>query len=460
MSRILATIPNRTYGGRPTMTAALKTLTCALALALLGAGGAQAATYAVTARTDHKPGACTASECTLREAVIAANRHRGADTIVLPSRKRYELALASTGEDKAANGDLDITSGPLTVVHPGRGTATIDANKVDRVFDIGKATTTLDKLTIIGGYSNKTDADGDGGGIAVGDFGDAPLTILRSRIVHNRAPWVGGNGGGIDSDSSRLVRLIDSEVSNNDSGGNGGGIEASSDGQVLIQRTTISHNKAAQAGGVMVFGPPVRIVDSAIANNVAAAGPEVEGDGGGIYVDTRGRLDLTNSTVANNGAYTSGGGIFANAGGHAAISFSTIARNRADADGKFGGTTGGVHLRTTGVAVPATARIANSILALNVETGGAAADCGGIGFLGTGINLISTTNQGSCSDAPPIVAANPLLGPLARNGGRTQTIALLPGSPAIGAAAAGKTPARDQRGVKRTDPDLGAYERK
>ena len=113
----------------------------------LAASAAQARTYQVTERTDHKPDGCSAAECTLREAVIAANRHRGADTIVLPSRKRYELALASTGEDKAANGDLDITSGPLTIVHPGRGTATIDANRTDRVFDIGGATTTLDKLT-------------------------------------------------------------------------------------------------------------------------------------------------------------------------------------------------------------------------------------------------------------------------------------------------------------------------
>ena len=210
----------------------------------------------------------------------------------------------------------------------------------------------------------------------------------------------------------------------------------------------------------MVFGPPTRVIDSTISGNVAAAGPQVEGDGGGVYVDNKGRLELVNSTVASNRAFTSGGGVFADAGGHAAITFSTVARNRADADNKFGGTTGGVHLRTTGVAVPATARIANSILALNVEAGGVAADCGGIGFLGTGVNLISTVNQGTCSEGTPIVAANPLLGPLARNGGPTQTIALLAGSPAIGAAGPGKTPKRDQRGVTRTDPDLGAYERR
>ena len=436
------------------------TLLLALGLVLAAVPAAQARTYEVNARNDAKPNGCTAEDCTLREAVIAANAHRGADTIVLPSRKRYELTIKSTGEDRAADGDLDIRSGPLTIVHRGRGRATIDANRIDRVFDIGRAKTTLDKLVIMGGFSNKTDADGDGGGIVVGDLGDAPLTVLRSRIIHNRAPWVGGNGGGIDSDSSSTVKLFDSEVSRNDSGGSGGGIEGSPDGQVLIQRTTVANNKAAQAGGVMVFGPPTRVIDSTISGNVAAAGPQVEGDGGGVYVDNKGRLELVNSTVANNRAFTSGGGVFADAGGHAAISFSTIARNRADSDNKFGGTTGGVHLRTTGVAVPATARIANSILALNIEAGGVAADCGGIGFLGTGVNLISTVNQGTCSEGTPIVAANPLLGPLARNGGPTQTIALLAGSPAIGAAGPGKTPKRDQRGVTRTDPDLGAYERR
>jgi hypothetical protein len=126
----------------------------------------------------------------------------------------------------------------------------------------------------------------------------------------------------------------------------------------------------------------------------------------------------------------------------------------------FGGTTGGIHLRTAGVQVAANARIANSIVALNTEVGGVAADCGGIGFLGTGINLVTTTNQGKCSEADPLVVADPRLGPLRDNGGPTPTIALLAGSPAIGAAGPGKAPARDQRGVKRTDPDLGAYERR
>ena len=266
-------------------------------------------------------------------------------------------------------------------------------------------------------------------------MGRGSLTVVSSHVVHNRAPWVGGNGGGIDSDSSGLVKLIDSEVSHNDSGGSGGGIEASTNGKLSIERSTIASNKAAQAGGVMTFGPTVRIVESTISSNLAAAGPGVEGDGGGIYVGAGGRVEADQLDASpNNGAYTSGGGIFSDAGSNATISFSTIVRNRADADHANGGTTGGVHLRTQGVQVAARARISNSVLALNVEAGGVATDCGGIGFLGHRRQPDLHVNQGSCSEATPIVAANPRLGPLARNGGPTATVALLSGSPAIGAA--------------------------
>ena len=59
-----------------------------------------------------------------------------------------------------------------------------------------------------------------------------------------------------------------------------------------------------------------------------------------------------------------------------------------------------------------------------------------------------------------IITDDPLLGPLADNGGPTPTHALLPGSPAIDAAA-GSTETTDQRGVARPQgpaSDIGAYE--
>src|SRR5690606_32280496 len=54
---------------------------------------------------------------------------------------------------------------------------------------------------------------------------------------------------------------------------------------------------------------------------------------------------------------------------------------------------------------------------------------------------------------------DPLLGPLAHNGGPTLTHALLDGSPAINRANANKCPIRDQRGIRRgTACDIGSYE--
>jgi len=69
--------------------------------------------------------------------------------------------------------------------------------------------------------------------------------------------------------------------------------------------------------------------------------------------------------------------------------------------------------------------------------------------------------QGSGGDdnpcVPGITFADPLLGPLQDNGGPTQTMALLAGSPAIGGGA--NCPALDQRGVARSNGcDIGAVQ--
>jgi hypothetical protein len=60
-----------------------------------------------------------------------------------------------------------------------------------------------------------------------------------------------------------------------------------------------------------------------------------------------------------------------------------------------------------------------------------------------------------------LVGVDPLLEPLARNGGPTATHALIGGSPAVDAAGSESAPATDQRGVARpvgAGPDMGAFE--
>ena len=92
---------------------------------------ASAKTYKVTTRSDHAPGACTANDCTLREAVIAANGTLTTpDTVVLPSTKPYKLTIAGTDEDGAMTGDLDITNSRLRIVHQGKGRATWTATRL------------------------------------------------------------------------------------------------------------------------------------------------------------------------------------------------------------------------------------------------------------------------------------------------------------------------------------------
>ena len=95
-----------------------------------------AQTFVVTRRNDPPPNGCQIDDCSLREAIIAANAALGADTIVL---NEGGYILARQGEDQTAfNGDLDITDS-LTITGAGATRTTIDGNSYrtrNRVFDI------------------------------------------------------------------------------------------------------------------------------------------------------------------------------------------------------------------------------------------------------------------------------------------------------------------------------------
>ena len=106
---------------------------------LCGNPAASATTITVDSTADDT---ATNGNCTLREAVIAANTDAGvddcpagsgADVIVVPAGA-YGLTLAGTGEDAAASGDLDVTA-DVEIQGAGAATTAIDANHIDRVFD-------------------------------------------------------------------------------------------------------------------------------------------------------------------------------------------------------------------------------------------------------------------------------------------------------------------------------------
>ncbi len=188
---------------------------CGLAVILsLGALAALPATsfantYVPTRTDDPAPGACAPSDCSLREAISAANANAGADVIRLQSGQVYVLQRVGRNEDANATGDLDINRDPielsdeLTITTTGNGLATIDANGRDRVIDAA-GTLTLSRIRIRDGLATSY----AGGGIVWACCGK--LTISHSEIVDNTLSSAAsyGEGGSPPSrtrpDSSRF----------------------------------------------------------------------------------------------------------------------------------------------------------------------------------------------------------------------------------------------------------------
>jgi hypothetical protein len=236
-------------------------------------------------------------------------------------------------------------------------------------------------------------------------------------------------------------------------------------GDVEISGLTITGGR----GDIVQFGVPKVILGGGIANagtltvtDCTIRGNSAANFGGGI--NNLGTLTVVNSTISGNSSSV-GGGI--ENGGTLTVTNSTISGNSADIMG--GGIDHGVITSYTLSSTVFRLDVTNCTISDNLASSG-----GGISSisnaLGTVTNsLISGNSNGSLTGAPGfslshnliIDAPDPLLGPLADNGGPTLTMALLPGSPAIdaGVPVAGVT--TDQRGVPRpqgTAPDIGAFE--
>ena len=210
----------------------------ALTLAAVAAPTASADFYAATKHGDHAPDGCTKSDCTLREAILAANANPGGDRILLASNRSYHLSRGGLPEDGALRGDLDITNDPLRIYHGDRGWATIDARGVDRVFEIFVgAPTQLENLRITGG-KHPSSFDGNGGGIRT----DAALWLVHCILTGNHAAGVEGSGGGLQAANGKLT-ILNSTISDNVADDSSGALDIGNHG-VTIKRSTISGNRA------------------------------------------------------------------------------------------------------------------------------------------------------------------------------------------------------------------------
>lgn len=300
-----------------------------------------------------------------------------------------------------------------------------------------------------------------GGGAVATLIGEIALT--RSRVSGNQvvSSSTGGigqvRGGGLYTASGNIT-VSDSVIAGNGIAAGfddvegyssfvaGGGL-FSSGGTLTISGSTISGNTAEstadiqwqRGGGIAHMGSGMRIRNSTIEGN------RTSGDGGGVH-NQGPPMRLANSTVSGNTAARRGGGLYDVSA--PVFDHATVAFNQA-------GTAGGALLLSG-------AQMRNSILSDNVADGGTHADLVAAGNFAVsgGHNLIRDAGATLPADTLDV---DPLLRPLADNGGATRTHALDAASPAIDAGEATIGLRFDQRGAafKRnsgTASDIGAFE--
>lgn len=403
-----------------------------------------------------------------------------------------------------------------SMVNPETNASIIDGDHKDRGLTINQeVSATIKNITIlnglgerfgggifVGGHSevmlagivinNSTAVDPGnwtgGGGIYVSDSAD--ITLMNTHIISNHAQFGAGIFLNATGTGNGSVTAMNSLLDENNASSSGGAIYNWS-GTVTLSQTTLSNNQSgSSAGGIMSSGATTSIVDSNIVSNQAirgggayASGPSFEVKrtvfannqsetiGGGLYLNG-GSSMLENVTVSGNQATELGGGLYVN--GDSILNNATVAFNEAI-------TGGGLFIADA----PYTTTLKNTLVASNIATSGP--DCEAEGLLQSmGYNLIgietncTNTANGTfipdTSDQVGTAAApiNPLLGPLADNGGHSMTHALLSGSPALDAAnpdtpgsSANSCATTDQRWITRpvdgnndgtATCDVGAYE--
>ena len=381
-------------------------------------------------------GSGTPSSCT--QAALVSQIVAGGTVTFNCGAGPQSIAFPSVSYILASNPPVTIDGGD-TITIDGTGTT-------NSIFGIFGSATALPNVT----FTHITIAHGDistglNAGGAIQNFGNLTLDHVTLRDSHSpgsgaifQEPCTGcltptltathclfqNNtvGGGAISIQGGNAVIEDSTFSGNTASG-GGAIEVFGNAtfkiDLTVSRCTFTGNTATWGGGAMVVeslnpGSAVRIVNSTFGSNTVAAG----GKGSAMYIGAA-PVTITNCTFAGNST---------------------------------AGTGGAVYFDTRSTAMN------NTIVAGN--GGGNCAFGGGAGFSG-GHNL--QFGDATCGGA---AVANPLLSPLADNGGPTQTMALGAGSPAIDAADGTVAPATDQRGLPRADgnadgvvaADIGAFE--
>lgn len=477
------------------------------ATALACAGGVHAATIQVNIATDDP----AASPCSLRDAISAANTDTavggcdagsGNDEITFhPDLAGETITLINTGagEDDNDSGDLDVNDpegDALTITGPVDDDAAsiiIDGNEADRVFH-AHTELTLRNMTIQNGLVETLGPDPEGGGILTES--GAPLElrscVIRGNKVQSSAS--GGGGGVLTVESplrmSRCVVRGNEVVIDGVGTAEGGGILV--DGPTFITSSRITGNlvrvlgSGNAVGGGAYFLQNIDISAAEFSNNTARSASGSAAAGGlmaeEIVTGSEELSSIVNSTFSKNNVQSEsasalGAGLVVDhEEGGVRFASNTVSQNTVTGSpGEGGGfvvSGGGITLAHNLVASNRAADAPDCLL--DIESGGRFGT-GGHNLIGdsTGCDFYGVTSDqvGTAASGP----IDPMLAPLAFNGGPTRTHGLQEGSPAIDRgnsdAAPGSgfpaCPEHDQRGESRpadgdgsgtAECDIGAFE--
>jgi CSLREA domain-containing protein len=390
---------------------------------------------------DELDGDYTLGDLSLREAILIANQTPGIDEIHFAPEINGQPLLLTLGQ-------LAVTD-PLIVTGNGAANTVIDAQLLSRIFDVTATAgaATFARLTLAHGSADT------GGAVKFSNL-LGWLTVRESVLTGNIATTQGGAvyGGPVGFGGGQLghegfltdgwfhIDVSDSTLSGN--AANEGGAIYTRHGQLTVSRSTLSGNTAGHGGAISMRNSMLRFSQSTLSGNSAV------GVGGalstGVFTADH-LISIVQSTISGN-VSSDGGGIKVGpirAGNLVSIRNSIVAGNT------VGGQPQDISTFTPWLAPQ------YSLIGTNDGSPLAASatpDANG--------NLIGT-------NAMPI---DPMLGPLADNGGPTMTHALLAGSPATDAGDPAFNPfafafplVNDQRGagfarVVNGRVDIGALE--
>lgn len=295
---------------------------------------------------------------------------------------------------------------------PGADTIEFQAGLTGTISLTSGPLTLTDSVTITGPGANVVTVSGNNASRVFEVNGGVTAAISGLTIANGST-----NAGGAGIYTEGVLTLTGCIFQNNTdtSSTGGGGVLGGGGAALTVTGCLFTVNQAVYGAAIEYYSGT-----QAVITNVTVSGNTISGGEGGV-IDVLGAIRLESCTVTGNSVPANSAAVYA-----------------------FGGT---VQYR-------------NTIVSANTPN-----QFGGGGLTSLGHN-ISSDGTGNLLAPGDLTNTNPLLGPLADNGGPTLTHALLPGSPAIDAADTATFPATDQRGIARplgmlncmSVPDIGAVE--